>query len=702
MNGVTRFLINWLLAGFFLDRSRWFLWVPVLYAVGIGAYYSVLWHPSLYWCGLPVFLISLLFFRFVRQREGLLIPVLSLAIVTAGFSGAILRTEWVAAPILQKKSISMFTGIVVQKSAGQKSVRLTLAQPEFELASIPDLKTVRVSTRSDVQSLHPGDKISVKAVLLPPPPPAYPGGYDFQRDSYYKQIGAVGYTISRPEIQTRDAVSLRAQISSMSALLRDKINRYILKNSTETSAGFTMAIMTGDRSHMPKSQLEEMRNSGLAHLLAISGLHMGMIGGIIFFAVRLLLSALPILALNHPIKKWSAIVALIGICFYLAVSGMSISAVRAFLMISMVFLAICFDRTALSLRNLALAALLILVFLPETLLSASFQMSFAAVFCLIAGYERWGHLLILKSNQRGVLRRFTYYFLGIFLTSLIASFATAPFAIFHFGQFSVIGVAANLIAVPIMGFWVMPMILIAFCLMPFGLAAVPLELAGDGISMILFIAHYASGFTASVLKVGVLPISGLVVLILAFFWFFIWRHSVRFLALGAAPFILALVLIAERPSILFSQSGALFAINDQKYGTAASTFRSERFERERWTQLLGIQEFERLTNWKTPIFRCDGTGCVYLKNTKVITFLNNAHTIKTDCDRADILISRVPIPKGCRNPSTIVDKFSLWREGGHALYLDEKGNARLETVNSLRGDRPWVPLVYRKWLEVNR
>jgi hypothetical protein len=159
---------------------------------------------------------------------------------------------------------------------------------------------------------------------------------------------------------------------------------------------------------------------------------------------------------------------------------------------------------------------------------------------------------------------------------------------------------------------------------------------------------------------------------------------------------------AERPSILFSQSGALFAINDQKYGTAASTFRSERFERERWTQLLGIQEFERLTNWKTPIFRCDGTGCVYLKNTKVITFLNNAHTIKTDCDRADILISRVPIPKGCRNPSTIVDKFSLWREGGHALYLDEKGNARLETVNSLRGDRPWVPLVYRKWLEVNR
>ncbi|MBL4666211.1 MAG: ComEC/Rec2 family competence protein [Sneathiella sp.] len=374
-----------------------------------------------------------------------------------------------------------------------KKQKLILTNIDLKAENAPALKKIRLTVRTGASHIKPGQTIGLKAVLLPPPPPAYPGAYDFQRDLYFKGIGAVGYAISKPEI-LNERRSFGTYISSLISRTRHQINKIVTELAPEKTSGFSIAIMTGERTSLTKKTVTHMRKSGLAHLLAISGLHMGLVGGIIFFGARFLASLFPAIALHYSVKKWAAVLAMVGITGYLLVSGMPVSALRAYLMISMVFCAICFDRSALSLRNLALAAALLLLVLPESLNGASFQMSFSAVFCLIAAYERFGLRFMVAANSGGMAKRLTYYLAGVAFTSVIASLATAPFAIYHFGSVAALGILANLVAVPVMGFWVMPWTLLSLIPMPAGLSEIPLWVAGKGIWVILEVAAYVTNF----------------------------------------------------------------------------------------------------------------------------------------------------------------------------------------------------------------
>ena len=676
------------------ERSRWFLWLPVLFAIGIAVYFNITWHPEIYWLLLPVFPLFLLFFSFIRHIQVIYVTVFSLIIGLAGFSTAIIRTEMVKAPVLEKKVVTVLTATVLHKSAGNKKHRLVLEEPDFQKKDIPVVHKIRLTSRTGSDDIRPGDRVSVKAVLLPPPPPAYPGAYDFQRESYYRQIGAVGYTLGRFERYEKHD-NLRFQ--DLSSWLRDTINRYIVRNGPKESAGFSVAIMTGDKGLLSKQELDHMREAGLAHLLAISGLHMGMIGGLIFFVIRLAGSLVPGIALRYPVKKWAALLSLIGLAGYLLVSGMSISALRAFLMISMVFLAICFDRTAISLRNLALAALAILILFPESLLTASFQMSFSAVFCLIATYERYGDKLMTRAGDVGIIKRSALYLTGILLTSLVASLATAPFALYHFGQFSLLGIVANLVAVPVMGLWVMPWTVAAFILMPFAETGIALELAGNGITVILWVAEQVASIPGSTLRTGTYPLQALTILIIGTLWFLIWKTEIRWFSALAILVTIPMIVSIQEPDILFSRSGNLYLIRHHET-LLVSTRRADRFERERWGLLYGEEPVEKIDDFtdKMKGIACDTSGCVLFRDKQLIAFSHHRYASDLDCRRAHILLSRQPVGQNCRHPDIIIDKFDLWREGTHALYLSKAGKTRIETVNAVRGSRPWVPTRYRQ------
>jgi len=672
-----------------LNRNRWFLWLPVLFAAGAGGYFALHWQPASYWIYVPLVFAIATFVAFIRHRQVTFVTMVILLSLSAGFSSALIRTELVTAPVLSKKTYAVVTARVVSISAAEKKSKLLLDQISVEAKdTVPALERVRITVRKSTDHVMPGMKVTMKAFLLPPAAPAYPGAYDFQRDAYFKKIGAVGYAVS--DVSILQKASKDFSLALTASGLRDYINDYVYAQAPSKTAGFSVAIMTGDRAGLTKDDVEAMRQSGLAHLLAISGLHMGMVGGLIFFSIRLILSLFPHLALNYPIKKWAALIAIFGLGGYLMVSGGSVSALRAFIMITMVFLAICFDRTAISMRNLALAALFILIFFPESLLSAGFQMSFAAVFCLIAFYERFGQLILVRARQGGLIQKTIYYFGGILLTSLIASFATAPFAVYHFGQFSSLGILANLLAVPIMGLWVMPWTVFSFIVLPFFEVSFPLEIASLGIEAILAIAHWTSRFPGAFLEIGTVPTGFICFSTIAVLWAIIWRGKLRFLA----PFFFVIALVSlfgfKAPDILIAQSGKLVLLQDVTQKIYVSTFRGGRFERERWRLLYQMRKPEKFSRKNAPV-TCDDTGCVFEKENLKTAISHTLYSHKEDCQRADIMISRIPVSGNCLAPKRIIDYWDLKEEGTHALYFKDGALERIETVNGVRGRRPWVP-----------
>ncbi|MEX1036245.1 MAG: ComEC/Rec2 family competence protein [Sneathiella sp.] len=676
------------------DRSRWFLWFPAAIGFGIAIYFALPLEPGLAWLAVPILLATGLLWLKDRPGFGFEWIIGIFLLVSIGFSVALLRTQIVDAPILQKKAVTELRASVLEKSTGYNSARFLLGDLVFpDKDTLPKLAHVRLSSRTNFDAVRPGQIIRVKAVLLPPPEPAYPGGYDFQRHSYYQSIGAVGYSISSFEIlgESRDTFS---RIRQLSAGIRARIADFVLANAPVENAGFIIAIMTGDKAAIPEKQLDHMRFSGLAHLLAISGMHMGMIGGLIFFAVRFLLVLIPYMALYYPIKKIAAIVALLGLAGYLFVSGMSVSAVRAFIMISALFVAICFDRTALSLRMVAMAAVIILLLYPESLVTASFQMSFAAVFALISLYEQLGPWLGRFARSGGIIRRGLAYIIGVVLTSLVAGLATAPFALYHFGQVAAYSLIANLLAVPLMGLWVMPGVILAFICYPLGLSF-PLSIVGSGIDLILWVARVTASWPEAVQFLGSFSVLQLIAISLIGLWYIIWRQPVRWLAVPMLGMLLVSFLLNRTPDILISESGNLYAVKNEKGETYLSSRRADRFEAERWRLVMG----EEVAVEPLPGLTCDPYGCVYRKGPDVIAFPATLAGVEVDCSRADIVVSRVPAPDKCDAARLVIDKFDLWRHGAHGLYFVPSGKILVETNNGLRGNRPWVPLRYRESLK---
>ena len=312
--------------------------------------------------------------------------------------------------------------------------------------------------------------MTLRAIVAPPPAPAAPGAFDFQRRAYFIGLGGVGFALGPATVTAKGGGGAFDTLALAVARLRQNISRVVMASIDGPPGTVAAALMTGQRAAIPPSVMDAFRDSGLAHLLAISGLHIGLVAGIIFIALRGVLALVPTLALAHPIKKWAAATAIAGAFAFTVVAGATVPTQRAFLMIGLVLMAVLFDRRGLSMRLVAWAALVILVLSPESLLGASFQLSFAAVIALIAAYEalrerrRYG-------DDRGatIWQRALLYVGGVALTTLIAGSVTAPFAVYHFNRFAAFGLAANLIAVPVTALWIMPWAVAAFLLMPFGL-----------------------------------------------------------------------------------------------------------------------------------------------------------------------------------------------------------------------------------------
>jgi competence protein ComEC len=460
------------------EHDRWILWLPVLIGSGIGFYFSLPVEPPP-WLGPAALGAVLTGCIALRRAAGSLayLGLLLAAATLAGFAAAQARTAAVAAPAVQERvgPTPIFGRIVKLERLG-KGRRVTLDALEIDRLSPEELPArVRLRLNGKQPELAPGDRIRIYGVLSPPSPPTAPGAFDFQRQAFFARLGATGFGIGQAEVVSREPRQLDLWLSG----LRARADGIIHASVPAPQASVTSALLTGERTAIPAPVMAAIRDSGLAHLLSISGLHIGLVAGFLYATMRLGLCLVPRLALGWPIQKWAAGVAVLGAGGYTLLSDATIPSQRAFLMVAVVFLGVICDRKAISMRLVAIAATAVLLAQPESLLGASFQMSFAAVVALIAAFDALYRKRVYRLGE-GMLGRCLVYVALVALTTMVATAATAPYAIFHFQRFAVHSLPANLVAVPLTALWIMPFGVGALLAMPLGLAAPFLTAMGWG------------------------------------------------------------------------------------------------------------------------------------------------------------------------------------------------------------------------------
>ncbi|GAB6053990.1 ComEC/Rec2 family competence protein [Magnetospira thiophila] len=684
------------LEGFFEERERWPLWLPVLLGVGIAVYFSLRHEPP-WWLGLALLLPLILVTRLLWERQGGRIAGLILLTLALGFAVAQARTSLVAATVLeQRHGPATVAGRVLQVEALPKEVRVTLERLRINrLSADRTPEKVRIRLRGTQPDLAPGDWIQVPAMLLPPPPPTLPGGFDFQRKAYFEGLGAVGYGLGTAEITAHDpATGLAAYGTALSSLRYHLGARIRAALPDSTIGGVAAALMTGDRAAIPDSAMQAMRDAGLAHLLAISGLHVGLVAGLVFFALRAVLALLPVVALRFPVKKWAAVAAILVAFGYAQMTGATVPTQRAFLMVGLVLLGVLVDRQGLSMRGLAWAASVVLLVQPESLLGPSFQMSFAAVLALVAVYEQAGRrLAAARRNFGGLWSGPLLYLAAVSLTTLVAGLATAPFAIHHFHRMASFGLLANLAAVPMTALWIMPWALLAYLLAPLGGESLALVPMGWGIEGVVRVAQTVAGMEGAVMLFPGLPGWGVAAVSLGGIWLCLWRRRWRYL--GIIGLLIGGVALSHMPppDILVDGDGKLMAARLPDGRLAFSSLRGGSFQRENW---MNREAVATAVSWRgfTPdpqaALSCDPLGCILHRQGLVVALVRETDALEDDCRAADLVVSSQPVRGRCPSARLVIDRFDLWRGGSHALWLHPDGTIRVESVNGQRGDRPWV------------
>ena len=521
----------WLVESFIEERGRWILWLPVLLGTGIGVYFSMTVEPPRWIGGLALVLAT--GGLALTWRSATALPAMvGIFTVSLGFFAAQLQAWTAAAPVLERRLGPVAIEGRLAEIDPLPSGRRVIIEPSSIQRLAADKMPARIRIRADKgsENLLPGDRIKVRATLLPPPSPALPGAYDFQRRAYFDRLGAVGYAVSPLErIPGGGAASWRIAVEAVRTTITDHI-RAALPGPTGAIAA---ALITGQTHAIPPEDAEAFRNAGLAHILVIAGLHMGMIAGLAFFALRAFFALIPALALRYPTKKWAALGTLCVTFGYMLLSGATVSSRRSFLMTGLMLLAVLADRLNISARAIAFAAIAILLYEPVAAAGPSFQMSFAAVGGLIAFYETFRKRFGAWHSRSGALGRTGLYLFGICCTTMVSTVATMPFTIFHFNRFPLYSVAANIVAVPITGFWVMPWALASCFLMPLGLENLALQPMGWGLDVIAAIAHQVTSWPGSVLSVPTMPGWGLGLVSIGGAWLCIWLGNWRLL--GLAP-----------------------------------------------------------------------------------------------------------------------------------------------------------------------
>mgnify|MGYP002622719325 CR=1 FL=1 len=674
----------WLDALLAAEQSRFAPWLAVALGMGVLAYFALPAEPPLAVAWLaPALLLLAIWLGLRRPIAGWALGLVAAGLL--GFAAATWHTARQPPALDLPRGAMIVAGRITAVDMLPEGRRVTLEAPRINGGEAQP-RHIRIRLRADDPArLQPGDRLTVRALVRPPAAPAYPGAWDFQRAAWFSGLGGSGFALGPADVAPGEGrppafAGLRALVEARTAA------------AIPGAAGaVAAALLTGGQSAIPAADLAAMRDSGLAHLLSVSGLHITIVMGVGFGLLRLLLALLPWLALRLPVKPLAAVGALAMGGFYMLLTGSQVPMQRSFAMAALATLALLAGRRVLSLRAWALAAAAVLLAQPAALLGASFQMSFAAVLALIAGWEWLRPRLPAAGEKERWKRRLVLGLFGLVATSVLAGAATTPFGLHHFGRLQLYGVAANALAVPLTSLLVMPAGMAAVALMPLGLEWLALVPMGWGVEAILAVARWVAGWPGAALQVPPIPAWGLGMTAFGMLWLCLWRSGWRLFGLPLIAAGLASGAWERPPDLLVSGDGRLIALHAGEELFLQRLSGASNLTRDTWLRLYGLAEAPALPlegRLAEGAILCRPGACTLRpvpEGPSVV--LLRGDPPQAACATAALVVSAEPVRGRCA--AQVVDRFAVWRNGPHAAWLDRSG-LRVLSDRAARGARPWV------------
>ncbi|MBY0510816.1 MAG: ComEC family competence protein [Rhodospirillaceae bacterium] len=654
-------------------------WLVVAFGAGIALFFTWKTDPVAWLPAVPVALGAGL--TFTRARA----VGLALIAIGLGHGAAQVRTAMVATPLLERETRRVeISGRVTSAEARPDSNRIVMAPraiPGVAPAMTPERLRITIPAGHGLPAV--GDIVTLPAVVGPAKPPVVPDGFQFQRFLYFAGIGGTGYTIGRWRSEPHSESSFRATTEAWRRAIGARIEKIV----PGPDGAVVKALVNGEQNAIPQDLQEAYRAAGIVHLLSISGLHMTLLAGAVFFMVRRLLALAPAIALRTDTKKVAAWAGLAATGFYLLISGMSVPAIRSFVMIAVVMLAILLDRTALSLRTIAWAALLLMVLFPEAVVGASFQMSFLAVLALVSLYEQtWLRIIWRGDDGRLTLVRAAgIYLAGLVVTDIAAGGATSLFAAYHFNVLPTYSMITNLLTVPLTGLWIMPAMMLGLILMPLGLEEIPFRVMGAGVHVLNDIARTVAAWPNAQVQVPSMAAWAMALGALGAIFICLWKGRGRWLGFIALIPAVVQPYLTPPPDVLVDDTARVFAVSDADGHMAAKPGRAGGFIKEVWADRYGASE----RSWPDiDGLSCDADGCVLARNDRKMLMAFTSAALAEDCGNADLIVSTTAARDLCRE-GKIIDLIDLRRDGAHALWLTNDG-VRVRAVKDSTGNRVWM------------
>lgn len=662
----------WLVAGFGAGIAAWFAldswreWAAVI-CVGLG--------------------LAVAGFSFTAGRLERAAGWLGLAIAL-GCSMIWLRSDWVAAPRLQRPVVKAFDAEVVsvEPIAAKGDLRLMLKADEDTL---PPVVRVSIKAEDAPDGVAAGARIRLRARLAPPPPMALPGTHDFARDAWFKGIGAVGRSLGDLEV-------LKPAKPSGLDSIRERLGNHIRSRLPGPEGTIASALATGDQNAVSEEDAESMRRSGLAHLLSVSGLHIAAAIGAAMLLTLKLLALSERLALRFNLILVAAGVGAVTGVGYTLLTGAQVPTVRSCVAALLVLAGIALGREALSLRLVAVGAVVVLLFRPEALAGPSFQFSFAAVTAIIALHSsNWGRRLFMRRDE-GVIGNALRVVVASVGTGLAVEIALMPFALYHFHKAGLYGVAANLVAIPLTTFVIMPLEAGALLLDSIGLGGPLWWLTGKAIAGLLWVSHWVAGAKGAVATMAAMPTWAFALMVLGGLWLCLWTSAARLL--GVVPIIIGAIAasVAPTPDLLVTGDGRHLAVIAEGGTPLMLRERAGDFMLDLMAEAAAFDDEPGLLEG-APFGACSRDACVAslrrdgrdwrLLATRSATRLDWRPLVDA-CADADIVVSERRLPRNCNPRWLKLDRETLQKTGGVSIFL--RGQGRVSTVSERLGSHPWA------------
>jgi competence protein ComEC len=681
-------LSEWLLAE--LAPGRLVPWVPIAFGAGVACYFAADREPHV-WAVLPL-AFGALTVAFAARRRPFGFPLaVGLAVLLAGLAVATLQTARIAHPILQLRIASAtLSGFVEVREERERSDRIVIRVERFDAPGAPSApQRVRLAVRKG--SAPPvGSFVELKAHLSPPMQPLRPGGYDFARDMYFQKIGASGYALGAIKVKPSPlATGFWLKYATVVDGIREMIDDRIRAILPGDRGSIASALITGKRDAISAPVNDAMYVSSLAHVLSISGYHMAVVSGIVFFVIRAVLALIPSLAHRRPIKKWAALGAILAATFYLLLSGAEVATQRSYIMIAIVLTGVMLDRPTLTFRTLAAAAIVVLLLAPQAIVHPGFQMSFAATLALIAAYQNGFPWRANHDSQFGTRMALwgAREVASLILASLVAGLATTPYAAYHFHRLAPYGVLANLLAMPVVSAVVMPMGILGVLTMPFGFDAAFWHMMGQGIDWMNAVALWVASLPGAVGRMPAFGTGPLLSGTAGLLFICLLRTPLRWSGALVVTGAIAWALATPQPDILIAGDGQTVAFRGKDGRLAVLRTGRDDFAVKEWLAADADARMPKDGSLGKGV-TCDTVACIgRLGDNRLVSMATSIEAFAEDCARAAVVISDREAPAGCN--AMLVDRTVSQSYG--AVALRRTGDRFIQTVTLPRShDRPWT------------